>query len=122
MKSPLLIAFVVSLAATTAYGQTDEAGESLRGLEGVRVVVEALPTLAQRVGLQRSALQEDTERSLQESGIAVLDTDMVESPYLYVRVDILNVPPEPMTTSTRSRSILNCTNLPVSNQAGRASL
>jgi hypothetical protein len=63
----------------------------LRGLEGVRVVVERLKPEIERDGLFGSTLQTDAELSLQMAGIKVLSEEewlkTPGAPYLYLKVN-----------------------------------
>jgi hypothetical protein len=63
----------------------------LRGLEGVRVVVERLKPEIERDGLFGSTLQTDAELSLQMAGIKILSEEewlkTPGAPYLYLKVN-----------------------------------
>src|SRR5262249_38080843 len=60
---------------------------TLRGLEGVRVLVENIDTDAQADGLTQQQLQTAVELQLRKEGIPVLSmTQMPGTPYLYVAV------------------------------------
>jgi len=74
----------------------DTAGNraTLRGLLGVRVVVEDIKPEIERAGLTKSQLQTDVELRLRQSGIRVLTKGEVVpgQPYLYVLVHALLEP------------------------------
>ena len=85
----LYTAFVVLslFSAPIAHALDDEnTRPSLRGIKGVKVIVEALPTDAERNGLTKSAIQTDIELKLRQAGIPVLNTGDAD---LFVSVSIL---------------------------------
>ena len=68
---------------------TVEQRDTLRGLQGVGVVVEKTKPEVEQLGLTREALQTDTELQLRQYGIKVLsatETAVRGGPFLYVRV------------------------------------
>ncbi len=77
--------------AAPAHGQVevvDEAG-TLRGLEGVEIVVESVDVEADWHGLSTASLQADVARRLTEAKVPVLDSDTGRpQPWLYVRVQV----------------------------------
>jgi hypothetical protein len=64
---------------------TAEQRDTLRGLQGVRVIVEELKPEVERLGLMPEALQTDTELQLRQYGIKVLSKG---DSWLYVRVSV----------------------------------
>ena len=66
---------------------------TLRGLQGVNVLIEALEPDVERVGLTKQQLQTDVELRLRQAGIHVLTREerleMPGSPYLYINVNII---------------------------------
>jgi hypothetical protein len=81
-----LIGFDPSLADAA----TPEQRESLRGLQGVEVVIEDIKSDAQADGLSQEALRTAVELILRSRGIRVLTPSersaMPSKPYLYVHV------------------------------------
>ncbi len=78
--------------ATCAFARiTDEEQEVLRGLEQIRVSIEALQPEMERDGLYRSTLQTDMEESLRTAGLKVLsEEESLQTPAvpnLYLHVD-----------------------------------
>jgi hypothetical protein len=91
----IFIAFALSFLnlASNGFAQDDEETRpTLRGFQGVHVVVEQLSPAVEKDGLSRNQLQKDTELILQTSGIKVLSKEeflkTVGKPYLYVNVNI----------------------------------
>jgi hypothetical protein len=85
------------LASSGAQGfDTETTRATLRGLEGVHVVVEALKAEAERDGLTRTQIQTDVELRLRKAGIRVFTQQEVVhipgQPWLYVRVGTLKHP------------------------------
>jgi hypothetical protein len=70
--------------------------ESLRGLEGVWVVIEYLQPYAEQAGLTRGQLQTDVELRLRKAGVRVLTAEEGVNakgrPRLYVNVTIATSP------------------------------
>jgi hypothetical protein len=66
--------------------------QTLRGLQGVKVLVEDLGSDIERLGLTKSQLTADTEVKLRKAGIKVLtQEECLEAPgepYLYVNINI----------------------------------
>lgn len=81
-------------AATKAGGETPHPTyaqakrETLRGLQGVEVLVEGLDPDVEKLGLTREALKADTELQLRQYGIKVLSREewltAPGMPYLYI--------------------------------------
>lgn len=78
---------LVQIAISQAWGEK----ESLKGLEGVGVLVEDMQENAMRVGLNRTQIITDVELRLRMAGIKVLTREeryaQPGSPYLYVQVN-----------------------------------
>lgn len=81
------LAMVLLVAAGAATGQSDSEAtrRSLKGLEGVRVLVESLSAEAERDGLNETTIQTDVELKLRQAGIRVLTKET--GPYLYISVN-----------------------------------
>ena len=76
-----------------AHADDDELSRpTLRGLQGVGVLIENLRFEFEQNGLTRSAIQTDVELKLRQAGIPVLSRDMLlqsaGKPYLYVQVSV----------------------------------
>ena len=84
-----LTCFDLSLAQTR-----DQQRESLRGLQGVEVVIEDMRPDAQADGLSQGAIRAAVELILRSNGIQVLTRSeslkTPAAPYLYVRVSTSN--------------------------------
>lgn len=88
-----VIALLFTWSASLAVSIAESIGhESLRGLQGVMVVVEKIQPEAERDGLTKSQLQVGVELELRKSGIKVLTKEERLStpggPYLYVNVNL----------------------------------
>ena len=74
----------------------DFARATLRGLQGVSVLIEDVPPESERAGLTTQQLQTDVEGQLRQAGIPVLTKDQAfrvqGAPYLYVYVHLLPHP------------------------------
>jgi len=81
-----LVILFFSFFFTDAVAQMVSERESLRGLDGVRVVVEPLSSDAKSGGLSESQLKTDTELRLRRNSVRVTQSPY---PYLYVRVTAL---------------------------------
>jgi hypothetical protein len=91
----IFIAFTLSFLnlASNGFAQDDEnTRPTLRGFQGVHVVVEQLSPPIEKDGLTKSQLQKDTELKLQAAGIKVLSKEefikTVGKPYLYMNINI----------------------------------
>ena len=77
----------------------DQQRESLRGLQGVEVVIEDVKPDAQADGLSREAIRAAVELILRSNGIQVLTRSeslkTPAAPYLYVRVSTSNHSSDP---------------------------
>lgn len=85
----LLVLFL--LISPCAYAQDDFQIESLRGLKGVLVLVEALKPEIEADGLRRDSIQTDVELKLRLAGIKVLTEEECLKepgcPWLYVYIN-----------------------------------
>ena len=83
-----LACLLVLLCLPLAAADTPIDRESLRDLDGVRVVVEEPPAALKREGLSKDALQKSIESGLRASGINVLNSGEfpVGDPFLHLRV------------------------------------
>jgi hypothetical protein len=78
-----------SLAMPAVFDQR----EVLRGLKGLKVVVESLPTDIERLGLTKRDVMSDVETRLRQAGIKVYPNFMAPSmTALYVNIHIINPP------------------------------
>jgi hypothetical protein len=89
---------LVAAGGTGAHGQmfVSTGRDTLRGLPGVEVIVEALQPEVERQGLTAAAIRADVERRLRDGGIAVYTSQTANpSPakaYLYVHLNALTLP------------------------------
>jgi hypothetical protein len=86
------LAMVLLVAASAASAQDAEfSRQSLKGLNGVGVVVESLRAEMDQVGLNRTSIQTDVELKLRQAGVTVLTRAEVLAapggPYLYIIVN-----------------------------------
>jgi hypothetical protein len=94
------LAVLWSLIGLPALGRCADDGDfaraTLRGLQGVYVLIEDLPPESERAGLTTQQLQTDVEERLRHAGIPVLTKDQAfrvqGAPYLYVYVHLLPHP------------------------------
>jgi len=81
---------LIGLDLSLADAATPEQRESLRGLQGVEVVIEDIKSDAQADGLSQEALRAAVELILRSRGIRVLTPSersaMPSKPYLYVHI------------------------------------
>ena len=86
---PTTLMALLCLTPSLAQKNTDSELESLRGLQGVEVVIEGVPPEVQKDGLLESEIQAAVERILKSSGIPLRTRSerlmMPSAPYLYVR-------------------------------------
>src|SRR5882724_7083393 len=95
------LAVLGSLIGLPALGRCADDGDfartTLRGLQGVSVLIEDLTPENERAGLTTQQLQTDVEEQLRQAGILVFTKDQTfrvqGAPYLYVYVHLL---PHPM--------------------------
>ncbi len=82
--------FLGLFASVVSAGNTESERATLRGLEGVDVVVEDIRNDAERDGLTKDAVQTDVELRLRQAGIRVLTREerlnTPGQPWLYVKV------------------------------------
>jgi hypothetical protein len=94
------LAVLGSLIGLPALGRCADDGDfaraTLRGLQGVYVLIEDLPPESERAGLTTQQLHTDVEWQLRHAGIPVLTKDQAfrvqGAPYLYVYVHLLPHP------------------------------
>ena len=88
----MLLAFVVSVfLATPAQGQVEVVDETgtLRGLEGVEVLVESMDIEADWHGFSTVSIRNDVEQQLKAADIPVLTSDTGRpQPWLYVNIQM----------------------------------
>lgn len=99
----LMPVLVLAGLAGAAGGQTpDEERDSLRGLNGVMVIVERLHFDAKQVGLTRADLEREVAYRFKRAGIPTLTAEEraadERQPYLYVNCNVLYVPDIELTT------------------------
>jgi hypothetical protein len=95
MKIPAMVVLIAVMVGVTGAGRDVAAQESrrrsLRGLQGVEVVVEDMTSMANRYGLTRPQVQTDVEFRLHRAGIRVLTPDEVDSSpggsHLYININ-----------------------------------
>jgi hypothetical protein len=94
-RSFIFIVFALSflnLGSNVFAQNDDETRPTLRGFEGVHVVVEQLSPAIEKDGLTTNQLENDTELRLQSAGIKILSKEeflkTAGKPYLYVNVNI----------------------------------
>lgn len=82
----------LNLGSKVSAQDDEQTRPTLRGFQGVHVVVEPLSPAIEKSGLSTSQLQKDTESRLQTAGIKVLSKEeflkTAGKPYLYVNVNI----------------------------------
>jgi hypothetical protein len=73
--------------------QEDSERRSLRGLQGIRVVIEGMGSTAERHGLTTTQVRTDVELRLRQAGIRVLTFDERDffsgDPFLYVNIHMI---------------------------------
>jgi hypothetical protein len=92
-----LCLIVMSLPATGRASDTEFSRRTLKGIKAVAVIVEKLREEAPK-GLTEQQLQNDVELRLRNAGIAVIPSnraDQAAAPYLYVRVNSLQLSNSP---------------------------
>ena len=87
------VACILTCFASPALGLDSEPNrQTLRGLQGVKVLVEDLGSDIERLGLTKAQLTVDTETKLRKAGIKVLTQEEClqtpGEPYLYVNINI----------------------------------
>jgi hypothetical protein len=88
----VMVLLVAANAATAVDAEFSRA--SLKGLQGVQVVVEPLEAEAEQVGLNKTSIQTDVELKLRQAGITVLTE--AGTPYLYIDVNTSKSPSGPL--------------------------
>jgi hypothetical protein len=87
---------MICLVPSATVADNEFERESLKGLQGVGVLIENLNADAERAGLDSSTLTTDVELRLRQAGIVVLSrAERVRapgSPYLYVNVAVIKSP------------------------------
>lgn len=96
---------VVGTAERAAGGSSpleyaDKQAETLRGAQGIYVLVPKLKPEIEQLGLTRAALRTDTELQLRQYGLKVLSSDewlkTPNAPDLYVNVDVMPLSEDPI--------------------------
>lgn len=90
----LLIALVFATPWTvTAQGMEDSERRGMRGLEGVRLLVEKLDPAAAQIGITEAGLRAEVEAHLRKGEVPVLSQEQFDrtkaKPYLYVSLNIV---------------------------------
>jgi hypothetical protein len=90
----VLLLGVMVIVCSVAFGADDDnpyARETLRGLRGIKVVIEHLKPHTERAGLRRSQIQTDVKLRLRKAGIRVLTLEeglaTPGGPYLYININ-----------------------------------
>ena len=104
--SVTLLCLFYSAVSFVYADRSEEAGESLRGLKGLRIVVEEFrPEFREEIkqgGLEHSALENNIKWRLRKKGVLVLSENewaiTKGRPYLYVKADLIRVPGTPRYT------------------------
>jgi hypothetical protein len=88
----LLLSVTVSVIGGDGKSRDRAATYSLRGLQGVNVLIESLSSEAEQAGLNSTTIQTDVELKLRLAGIKVLSEEesLKQSghPYLYVNANV----------------------------------
>ena len=91
LLTTVAVLWVWGMVVCGGSAQTAMDRKSLRGLQGIVVVVEDLHPDAERNGLTKSQVRTDVELKLRQAGIRVLATEesgkTPGSPYLYVNIN-----------------------------------
>jgi hypothetical protein len=85
LYSAFIVLFLLSTSATHAQDD-DFSRRSLKGIKGVKVVVDLSPGIAEDSGLTTIALRTDIQLKLQQASIAVLATGDL---YLYIGIAVV---------------------------------
>jgi hypothetical protein len=88
-----VLAWVIAAFGPSAFALDLEPNrQTLRGLQGVKVLIEDLGSDIERLGLIKNQLQTDVEAGLRKAGIRVLTQEECYKtpgePYLYVNINI----------------------------------
>jgi len=81
----------VSLSAISSASDTEYTRRTLKGIKAVGVIVEELRKEVPS-GLTKRQLQTDVELRLRKAGITVISSNQEAAPYLYVRVNSIQLP------------------------------
>jgi hypothetical protein len=91
VKAAVVLLVVVFLLLPSASRSFESQQKALRGLKGVRVLVEPLYPVAERLGLSKDQITTDVELRLRKAGVRVLsEKEMQETPglpFLYVNIN-----------------------------------
>ena len=90
--SVIIVLLLVCVVPSAPALDSDVNRETLRGLKGVRVLVEDLASEVEKAGLTKNQLQADIEDRLRKAGIKTLTQDECFAtpgePYLYVNINL----------------------------------
>jgi len=90
--SVIIVMVLVCVVPSALALDSDVNRETLRGLKGVRVLVEDLASEVGKAGLTKNQLQADIEDKLRKAGIKALTQDECFAtpgePYLYVNINL----------------------------------
>jgi len=89
----LVFLFTLFLGTSSLFALTTETNRAtLRGLDGVRVLVEDLPPELEQAGLTKNQLQNDVESKLRGAGIKTLSQEECfktpGEPYFYININV----------------------------------
>ncbi len=93
LKAAVIIALCV--CPVVAFGEDLTEEETLRELDEVMLIIEALHEDASDIGLTRETLEDDVTEKLESAGIGLLSAEermaSVRRPYLYVNCNVMYV-------------------------------
>ena len=96
---PILLFILLLKWVSGGYGSTEFERRSLKGLEGIHPVVEALDPEEEHDGLTAGQLLSEVVYQLQQAGIRVLTQEECENmpgmPYLYVNINAIQLTTQP---------------------------
>ena len=88
----LVLVLVVPFPSTALALNSEVNRETLRGLKGVKVLIEELSSDIEKAGLARNQIQEIAETKLRKAGIRVLTQEECYKtpgePYLYININL----------------------------------
>ena len=90
MKGVIVLGFILLITTGTAVSRASDdeyTRESLKGLKGVRVVIENIDPEVERAGLTKASIRTDVELKLRLAGIPVL-SEKTYGPFLYVQTAV----------------------------------
>ena len=92
LKIAVLVAAMTSVITPAAFGYGDDefTRETLRGLDGVHVVIEDFSDDAKRAGFTEKTFQTDVELRLRQNDIKVLKDQPPGGGYVYVQINPLH--------------------------------